>query len=300
MEGWQAARLRRLTMIALTVSLTVGLGLTLAADPVRADNYPDTCLDADPIDPGTHFGDVGYPDRDVLRLETTTDDRQYIELQYSNGGTDSALVIFGVNEFAMRSDRGGNTGYFEVDEGKDPSLYYDHRQDVSLSLSDGDEAVYRKPDAGDELHARHIVHAYQLPEGDTEFTIETHTDDPICLVLKPSDPAGSGSWMLSYSTTQAASEDAQETPSERELLRRALNAKLDQIETLEHRIDELENQSANTTAVKTVIRTRTVYQTVTVENGETPRQASGGLGMSGIAVGMVVLVLGIILGSRIG
>ncbi len=300
MEGWQTARLRRLTVIVLTVSLTIGMGLTLAADPVRADDYPDTCLDADALDTGIHFGDVGYPDRDVVRLEAAPDDRHYFDLQYSNGGTESGLVIFGVNEFAMRSDRGGNTGYFDVDEGKDPSLYYDHRQDVSLSLNGGEEAVYRKTDAGDELHARHVVQAYTLQEGNYEFTVEAETDDPICLVMKPADPSGSGSWMLSYSTEQSASEDAQETPSDQELLRRALDAKINQIETLEHRIDELENQSVNTTAVKTVVRTRTVYQTVTVNHGETPRVASGGLGMSGIAVGMVVLVLGIILGSRIG
>jgi hypothetical protein len=270
------------------------------ADPVRADNYPDTCLDANVLETGTHFGDVGYPDRDVVRLEAATDDRHYFDLQYSNGGTDSGLVIFGVNEFAMRSDRGGNTGYFDVDEGKDPSLYYDHRQDVSLSLNGGYEAVYRKTDAGDELPARHVVQAYTLTEGTYEFTVEAKTDDPICLVMKPADPAGSGSWMLSYSTEQSVSEDAVETPSDQELLHRALDAKIDQIETLEDRIDELENQSVNTTAVKTVVRTRTVYQTVTIKPGETPERASGRLGISGIAVGMVVLVLGIILGSRIG
>lgn len=300
MEGWPAARLRRLTGIVLVVSLTVTLGLTLAVEPVSADNYPDTCLNADAIEPGTHFGDVGYPDRDVLRLEPTGDDRHYFDLKYSNGGTDSGLVLFAVNEFAMRSDRGGNTGYFDVDEGKDPSLYYDHRQDVSFSLTDGDRAIYRKPDAGDELLARHVVRAYEVSEGNYQFTIDADTDKAICLVMKAADPAGSGSWMLAYSTEQASNEDVEETPSERELLRRALSAKTKQIETLEQRIGELENQSSNTTAVETVVQTRTVYRTVTVANGATPNPGSGGVGMSGIAVGMVVLVLGIILGSRIG
>lgn len=218
------------------ILVMVILGIIIVPQPVTAaDPWADTCLDAEPIEPGIYHGSFGAADRDVFMLDLSEGEVASIEIEFADEA-ESRMLVFGVNRLVMQQDHNGHNGYLEVDESFYPKYFYRHSQDVSFTLDDGPVAQYRKEDAGSELSARHLVRTHPLSVGEHRFTMSPLTDEETCLVMKHEDDIGGGSWILNYSV-------ASENPTKDQqiqTLRRTIAAQNNRINALEDELNASE------------------------------------------------------------